>query len=245
MANISVSRHGLTTLITITRPQRRNAICRQTALDLQAAFEEFDAGEQRVAVITGEGNDAFSSGADVADIPEVWRCTPGLGIKTEKPIIAATAGWVVGGALVLATHCDLIVSADNAKFSYPEGRLGLTGGLIAGLAGRVPHKAAMDVMLLGRPMSAQRAYDVGMINDVVPVGKQVDTALEHAAQLCEFAPMVLRTLKRFVNDHILVKGPSEIAAETMRQTNATRNSQDREEGVAAFREKRKPNFTGR
>lgn len=245
MAYISVEQQGLTTLITITRPERRNAICKQTALDMQEAFAQFNDSDQRVAVITGAGDDAFSSGADVADIPEVWRCIPGVGIKTDKPVIAATAGWVVGGALVLATHCDLIVSADNAKFSYPEGRLGLTGGMIAGLAGRIPHKAAMDIMLLGRAMTAQRAYDVGMVNDVVPVGRQVEIAMAHAEQLCEFAPMVLHTLKRFVNDHILIKGPSEIAAETMRQTNETRNSHDRNEGVAAFREKRKPNFVGR
>lgn len=243
MSHLIVETHGQITLVTINRPARRNAICKETALEIQAVFAEFDASDQRVAVITGQGDEAFSSGVDVASIPELWRCIPGIGIRTEKPIVAATAGWVVGGALALATHCDLLVAADNTQFSYPEGKLGLTGGIIAGLAGRIPHKAAMDIMLLGRPMGAQRAYDVGMVNDVVPVGQQVQAAMAYAERLAGHAPLVLRTLKRFVGQ-IVPRGPAEIMADTLRQVNITRESRDREEGFAAFREKRQPRFTG-
>ena len=82
-----------TTLITINRPARKNAICAITARELQQAFAEFDQSEQRVAVLTGAGNDAFSAGADVTNLPELWRCVPTVGITTEKPGIAAVGGW--------------------------------------------------------------------------------------------------------------------------------------------------------
>ncbi|GAA5234342.1 enoyl-CoA hydratase [Verticiella sediminum] len=235
-----------TTLITINRAERRNAICRLTAIELQQAFAAFDANDaQRVAVITGAGDEAFSGGADVTDLPELWRCIPTVGITTEKPVICATAGWCVGGALVLAMMADLIVAADNAKFSYPEARLGFTGGMIAELANRIPHHAAMDLILIGRPIDAQRAYQLGFVNEVVPKGEQVRAALAMAAELAASSPLVLRTLKRFVNESVMTAGPSVLAARTQRDLGRVRESEDAKEGVAAFREKRKPRYQGR
>ena len=245
MSQITIEQHGKVTLFTINRPNRKNAICKDTALELQAGFAEFDASEQRVAVITGTGTDAFSSGADVSNLPELWRCIPGAGFTTDKPIIAATAGWVVGGAMVLTMMCDLLVAADNTKFSYPEARLGFTGGMIAGLAARIPHKIAMDIMLLGRTIDAQRAYNVGLATDVVPVGQQLETAMQQAQTLANSSPLVLQTIKRFVNQQVLPKSPSEAMAETLRQLNVVRDSDDFKEGIAAFREKRVPSYTGR
>ena len=232
-------------LITINRPERKNAICSDTALQLQSAFTQFDRSEQRVAVITGSGNDAFSAGADVSKLPELWRCIPTVGIQTDKPIIAAVGGWCVGGALVLAMMCDLLVAADNAKFSYPEAKLGFTGGLIAGLAGRIPHKVAMEMILLCRTLNAQRAYSVGLANEVVPVGKQVEVALAMAAEITAFSPKVLSTLKRFITQDVLAKGPAEKMALTAATLTAVRESEDGREGVVAFKEKRPPRFTGR
>lgn len=245
MSQITIEQHGKVTLFTINRPARKNAICKDTALELQQGFAEFDASEQRVAVITGAGNDAFSSGADVSNLPELWRCIPGSGFTTDKPIIAATAGWVVGGAMVLTMMCDLLVAADNTRFSYPEARLGFTGGMISGLAARIPHKVAMDLMLLGRTVEAQRAYDVGLASEIVPVGQQVEVAMRQAETLANSAPMVLRTLKRFVNEHVMPKGPSELMADTLRQLKQVNEGLDAAEGRNAFREKRLPLYTGR
>lgn len=244
MSDVKTEKFGKVSLFTINRPSRKNAISKNVALELEAGFAEFDQSDQRVAVITGAGNDAFSSGADVTDLPELWRCIPGSGITTEKPIIAATAGWVVGGALVLTMMCDLLVAADNTKFSYPEAKLGFTGGMISGLAARIPHKAAMDLIMLGRPMGAERAYQVGLAHEVVETGKQVEIALAQAETLANYAPLVLSTLKRFINQHVLPKGPSEILWETKRQLNVVNESEDTKEGMKAFMEKRAPVYKG-
>ena len=246
MSNVIVTDHGDgTTIIAINRPERRNAICADTALELQRAFAAFDGSSQRVAVLTGSGNDAFSGGADVTNLPELWRCVPTIGITTEKPIIAAVAGWCVGGAMVMAMMCDLLVAAENAKFSYPEARLGFTGGMIAGLAGRIPHKVAIELMLLGRTMDARRAYAVGFANEVVPVGEHVNVALAMARELAGFAPLVLTTLKRFVNGSVLPQGPAERAGRAQRDLARVRESEDGREGLRAFKEKRPPRYEGR
>lgn len=234
------------TLVTINRPERRNAICKRTALEIQAAFAEFDRTDgQRAAVLTGTGNDAFSGGADVTDLPELWRCVPTVGITTEKPIVAAVGGWCVGGAMVVVMMCDLLVVADNAKFSYPEAKLGFTGGMIAGLAARIPHHAAMELILLGRTLDARRAHALGFANEVVESGQQVEAALGIARQLAGFAPLVLKTLKRFVNEGVLAQGPSELMARATRDLGFVRESADANEGKAAFREKRSPRYSGR
>lgn len=233
------------TLFTINRPERRNAISAETALELQQAFAVFDQSEsQKVAVITSTGNDAFTAGADVDSIPELWRCLPSIGIATQKPIIAAISGWCVGGGVILAMMCDLAVAAENSQFSYPEGRLGLTQGMIAGLAGRIPHKAAMEIMLLGKPMSAERAYQVGLINQVTPTGHHVDTALEMARHLSTMAPLVLKTLKKFVSS-VIPASPTETYVRTGHDLETVAQSADLTEGFAAFREKRQPVFTGK
>jgi enoyl-CoA hydratase/carnithine racemase len=198
-----------------------------------------------VAILTGKGGRAFSAGADVTDLPELWRCVPTVGIATEKPIIAAVRGWCIGGGLVMAMMCDLLVAAEDAKFSYPEGKAGITGGMIAGLAARIPHKIAMEMMLIGEPMNAERAYQAGLANKIVANGSEVEEAVAYARKIVDLAPLALATMKRFVNDRVLPKGPAELAARFGADLAAVRNSADAEEGVRAFREKRKPRYRGR
>ena len=235
-----------TTLITINRPERRNAICAETALLLQKAFQDFErAPTQKAAVLTGAGNEAFSGGADTGNFPELWRCIPTVGFETTKPIISAVGGWCVGGALVLSMMCDLTVAAENAKFSYPEARLGFTGGLIAGLAARIPHKVAMEMMLLCRVLDPQRAFNIGLVNEVVPTGQQVEAALRMAREMTGFSPLVLKTLKRFVTEAVLAQGPSEQSGRAQRTLTEVKESEDAEEAKLAVKERRKAAFTGR
>src|SRR5882724_2197750 len=190
----SVDELGQVSMVGSNRPEKLNAINKAVAIELQQAFAAFDASAQRVAILTGTGGRAFSSGADVTDLPELWRCVPTVGIKTEKPIIAAVSGWCIGGGLVMAMMCDLLVAADNARFSYPEGKVGITGGMIAGLAARIPHKVAMEMMLLGEPIDAARAYAVGLANRVVPAGSEVAEAVAMAEKIVDLAPLALAAM---------------------------------------------------
>ncbi len=233
-------------VITINRPDRRNALSATVVRELQIAFKEFDQDESRhVAVLTGSGDGAFSAGADINEWPELWRGIPTLGFNTDKPIIGAVSGWCVGGALVIAMMTDLLVASESAKFSYPEAKLGFTGGVISGLAARIPHHVAMEVILLCRTLEAQRAYDLGFVNEVVPVGQQVEAAVKMAQELAKMSPMVLRTLKRFINKEVLSSGPSETMWRTMVQLKEIEESADAKEGIAAFKEKRAPEYTGK
>ncbi|MCP3993225.1 MAG: enoyl-CoA hydratase [Actinomycetia bacterium] len=234
--------------ITINRPEKMNALSEQVVAELRAAFNRLEESDDLVAVLTGAGDKAFSVGADLRDPPidpDLWEGVPNVGRDLDKPVIAAVAGYCVGGAYVLVQHCDLAVAADNADFFYPEAQLGFCGGLITGAAARIPHKVAMEFMLTGTHFDAQRAYEVGMVNKVVPVGEQVAAAMEYATILRDSSPMVVAMVKRFVRDTVTPRGPSEQQALARRDLLAIKRSEDQTEGGRAFREKRKPVFKGR
>ena len=169
---------------------------------------------------------------------------PGVGVTMEKPLIAAVNGWCIGIAVVLVQFCDLCVVAESAKFSYPEAKIGFTGGLITSLAARIPHKIAMELILVGDRMSAQRAYEVGLVNRVVPREILLETAMEFAGKLAANSPLVVQTLKQFV-DRTLPRGPSEAVAYARQMTERTYTSEDLKEGLSAFADKRTPDFKGR
>jgi len=235
-------------LITINRPDKLNALSNGLVEELREAMKRYRDSDDRCAVLTGAGDRAFSVGADIKDPPrdpDLWECVPGVGVEIDKPIIAAVAGHCVGGAYVLVQFCDIAVAAENVNFFYPEAQLGFCGGLIASCAARIPHKIAMEFMLTGTRINAERAYQVGMVNKVVPVGKQVEAAMEYATILKDSAPLVVETLKRFVRSTVVAKGPAELAGIARRDLLSIRRSDDQQEGGRSFREKRKPVFKGR
>jgi enoyl-CoA hydratase/carnithine racemase len=245
MPAVTVEDRGPISIIRINRPERLNAIGQAVAIEMQQAFKTFDADpEKRVAILSSTGDRAFSSGADVGDLPELWRAIPNVGFHTDKPIIAATTGWVVGGGIVMVMMCDLLVSTEDTQFYYPEAKLGTTAGGISSLAGRMPHHLAMEIMLLGTKVPARRAYDVGFVNRVVPNGQHETEALAMAEQLVDSAPLVIGALKRLVNE-VLPPGPIERMVATSQTIAKVRESEDLQEGLRAHKERRKPTFKGR
>ena len=236
---------GRTAIITINRADKLNALDEAVIQGLRSALRRFATGEERCAILAADGDRAFSVGADIKNPPlEMWQGVPGVGVLTDKPIIACVQGYCVGGAYVLVQMCDLAVAADNTIFKYPEAQVGFTGGLIAGAAAKIPHKLAMEFMLLGQDLDAVRAYEMGMINKVVPLGEQMNAAMDYARILEESAPLVVQTIKSLVTDTV-PRGPAEISAITRDKLLSVRDSEDGAEGRNAFAEKRKPDFTGR
>jgi enoyl-CoA hydratase len=244
MSVVTTEQRGLVSIIRINRPEKMNAISSAVAVELQQAFEAFDASDQRVAILSSVGERAFTAGADVADLPELWRTIPTVGFNTDKPIIAATSGWCIGGGIVMVMMCDLTVSTESTVFYYPEAKLGVTGGMISSLASRMPHKLAMEMMLLCSKVSAQRAYEVGFVNRVGPNGQHETEALAMASEMLESAPLVIGALKRLVSE-VLPVGPVERMVAISQTLSRVRNSEDMQEGIRANRERRKPSFRGR
>jgi enoyl-CoA hydratase len=243
MSNVTYEVRGQVAVITLNRPEKLNAISVDLGHELANAWTRFQDGPERAAVLTASGDRAFSVGADLANPPEIWPFAPGVGVHVDKPVVAAVNGICVGGAFILVQFCDLCVMSENATFVYPEAKIGLSGGLISSLAARMPHKLAMEFMLLGEAMTAQRAYEAGLVNKVTTQEELMDAAMAYATQLAGLAPLVLTTIKRHVAE-VLPKGPSEKAGITRRDLQEIRESSDFAEGTNAFREKRPPNFTG-
>jgi enoyl-CoA hydratase/carnithine racemase len=230
-------------VITLNRPDKRNAINAAMAHALREAWQRLNESSDRVGVITHAGQH-FTGGADIKGPPEDFpACVPNVGVRLEKPLIAAVGGWVVGGGVVIVQMCDLCVAADGARFMFPEAKVGFTGALIAGLAARIPHKVAMELMLLGDEISAERMYQIGLVNKLVPPGQQLAAALEYAQRIAENAPLVMQVLRDFVGQ-VIPKGPSETAALGRLAITRVRQSGDAKEGIAAFKEKRRPRFSG-
>jgi enoyl-CoA hydratase len=151
--------------ITMDRKSTHNAFNNALCEELRQAWIKFHRSDDRVAVIASAEDDYFSVGADVKEFPtNMWHALPGYGVEVDKPIIAATSGWVVGGAFVIVQMADLCVASETTRFLYPEAKLGVTAGAVSSLAARMPHKIAMEFLLLAGELSAERAYQIGFVN---------------------------------------------------------------------------------
>jgi enoyl-CoA hydratase/carnithine racemase len=200
---VTYTSHDRVATITINRSDRMNALNEEVILGLQAAWRRLENSDDRVAVLTAAGDKAFSVGADVKDAPkEMWQGVPSIGTQTSKPVIAAVKGWCIGGSYVIVQMCDLVVAADNTRFKYPEAQLGFTGGLIASAVARIPHKVAMEFMLLGEDFDAHRALAAGMVNKVVPAGEEEEQAHAWAKHSGQVSATRRAGIKRIQHGHI-------------------------------------------
>ncbi|MFJ4293487.1 enoyl-CoA hydratase/isomerase family protein [Cupriavidus sp. NPDC089707] len=187
--------------ITIRRPGKKNAVNRSVAIGLEQAWLRFGESGDRVAVIAGEAED-FTAGIDVGDPPVNANWAPNLAVPIRKPVIAAVEGWCIGAGMIMLQQVDLCIAASSARFRYPEARIGLTRGFAVGLAAKVPHKLAMEILLLGRVQRAEDMYRAGLVNSVVEPGQAQSVALAWAREIAEADPHAVAYIKAGVDETV-------------------------------------------
>jgi enoyl-CoA hydratase len=238
------TKDGIAT-ITMARTAAKNALDNGLCTALREAWSRLEESDDRVAVLASADPKYFCVGADVKDLPaNMWHAVPGFGVELTKPVVAAVSGWVVGGGVVVVQMADLCVAARSTKFLYPEVHVGVTAGGISSVAARLPHKIAMELMLVGDSLDAERAYGIGFVNKLVEEGEHIAEARRYAERIAAGAPLVVQALKRLVGATV-PRGPLEEVAAVRRLLDRVNASADKDEGVRAFKEKRKPRFEGR
>jgi enoyl-CoA hydratase len=251
--SVDVVSHGAVRVVTIDRPERRNALDRDTYRELGRAFVEAEHDDTvRAVVLTGAGEKAFCAGMDLKAFAEGNRITaddgPGPDVFVEhvypKPIVAAVNGAAVGGGFGIMLGCDLAVAAEHAMFGLPEVKRGLVGvGATSRAALRLPPAVTLELALTGELMDASRALHHGLVNRVVPSADVLPTALALAEQIAANGPLAVALAKEIVFDARRLLDV-DIASLRVRAA-AVFASDDAREGALAFAEKRVPRFTGR
>jgi enoyl-CoA hydratase/carnithine racemase len=245
-------------VVTLDRPDVRNALHRAASDELDQVWSMYETDpELRVAILTGAGDRSFSAGYDMREPAAppgeflARRHPRGLGGLTlrapmKKPLVAAVNGFALGGGLELALACDIIIAAGHAEFGFPEprvGRLALEGGMHR-LVRHVPLKIAMGMLLTGHRISAQEAYRIGLVNEVVPLTELLTAARRWTDAILECAPLSVQATKEAVMAGLDLALPAAMALipTTMAQALV---SADQAEGVSAFLERRAPRWSGR
>jgi enoyl-CoA hydratase/carnithine racemase len=255
MSAVERERRGRVEILTINRPEARNAINGDVTAAMAAALDELaEDADCWVVVLTGAGDKSFSAGMDL----KAFASGQGAGIIDQhgfasisrrwfpKPIIAAVNGACLAGGCEIMLSCDLVVAAGHATFGIPEAKRGLiagAGGLIR-LPRRIPRAVALELALTGEAMDASRAYQVGLVNKVVPAEQLMDEALALAEQIAANAPLAVRASKR-----VMLKSADLSEEEAWKLNDGTFSeiftSADAMEGATAFAEKRPPNWQGK
>ena len=252
-AAVLTERRERVLLITLNRPEVRNAVNAALAEGVAGALDELDSDEElSVGILTGAGG-FFCAGMDLGAFVKGEspyhgdRGFAGIAQRaSEKPLIAAIEGFAVAGGLEVALACDLIVAAEGAKLGIPESKRSLVaaGGALLRLPRRMPYHAVMELALTGDPLPAERFHELGLVNRLAAPGTAVDVALELAATIGRSGPLALAAAKRILQEQFdwsadeMWAKQGEIAGPVM-------TSEDAKEGASAFKEKREPVWRGR
>lgn len=249
---VTYERRGEVAWLTICRPEARNALNEEVRSGLFAGIRRFNADEySKVLVLTGEGDKAFCSGADLKEMAQSGLRVPppdflpqiGRNILVSKPTIAAVNGVAYAGGFLLAQCCDLCVAADSARFAISEIKVGRGAPWAAPLPWLVSPRVAMEMMLTGSPIDAQRALDVGLVNRVVPLSELKSATQSLAETIAANAPLSVLAAKQTVG--LIAEYPLRDAFKKAEEIWApVYESLDAQEGPAAFREHRAPRWQG-
>lgn len=258
---VLAQRRGRVLLVTINRPEARNAVNMDVMLGVGEALEYAeDDADIWVVVITGAGDKSFCAGADLRaaargeltptdERVKAWGFAGFVQHHISKPVIAAVNGFALGGGTEIVLHSDLAVAIETAAFGLPEVKRGIFAGAGGAfrLAQQIPRKVAMEMMLTGKPITAAKALELGLINRVVPADQLIAAAFELAADICENAPLAVQVTKRIAVGITAgrVAADDEDWARTEAEGAILMSSADSREGLAAFAEKRAPQWTGR
>jgi enoyl-CoA hydratase/carnithine racemase len=238
-----------TAVITLNRPEKLNAVNSAVRDGLLAAWRDLEADERvRVAVLTGAGSRAFSAGRDLAErIDQKGRgFIPILGDDTHvsKPVIAAVNGVAFGGGFFMTQACDLCVASETASFGLPEVKVGRGPVWACWLDGMLPQKVILELTMTGDPIDARRAYELGLVNRLVPTDRLMDEAMRLADRIATAAPLAVRASKAMVYRTAGMQRQQALSA-AIEIFDPVFASEDAQEGMDAFNEKRAPRWRGR
>jgi enoyl-CoA hydratase len=240
-------------VITLNRPETRNALGKDIRAGLFAAWDRFEREPAlRVAILTGSGDKAFCAGGDLKEMTEL-RLTvpprdmfpvPGDNIELTKPTIAAVNGVAFAGGWMIAQACDLCVASTRAQFAITEVKVGRSSPWASPLIHMIPQRIMMEIVLTGKPISAQRAYEIGLVNRLAEPDGLMAAALALAADILDGAPLSVRAARETVMlSTEMGRGPALRAAR--HASEYAYRSEDAQEGPKAFAEKRRPQWKGR
>ncbi|QGN56167.1 enoyl-CoA hydratase/isomerase family protein [Novosphingobium sp. Gsoil 351] len=240
-------------VLTINRPEQRNALSREVREGLRAAWARFESDPAaRIAILTGSGDKAFCAGGDLKEMvetrlkipPRDMFPVPYENLTLSKPTIAAVNGVAFAGGWMIAQACDLCVASTTAKFAITEVKVGRGSPWAAPLIHMIPQRIFMEIVLTGKPITAQRAYEVGLVNRLAEPAELMNAALELAREVIEGAPLSVAAARATVM--LATEMGRAEALEAAWAAHATAyNSADAQEGPRAFAEKRKPEWQGR
>lgn len=239
-------------VITLNRPEARNALGKDIRTGLFAAWDRFERDPAlRVAILTGSGEKAFCAGGDLKEMTEL-RLTvpprdmfpvPGDNIELTKPTIAAVNGVAFAGGWMIAQACDLCVASTRAQFAITEVKVGRSSPWAAPLIHMIPQRVMMEIVLTGKPINAQRAYEIGLVNRLVEPEGLMAAALALAADILDGAPLSVRAAREMVMLSTEMGRSAALRAARHASEYAYR-SEDAQEGPKAFAEKRRPQWKG-